>query len=1288
MNKFFLILLTLFISTVQAQQKQEMLDLEWEKVSSYYIDSISYQIPFVKEVTMEFNPEFKRLKIFKRFDVHNKIDESSLNVKSVVYETLNTSLLGDLSVADLPTSIQPQLISALSRSDFSLTLSFYPIIKDGNQIKRVKKISFTYDQQPPNIRRSSADIPRVVNSVLNTGDFFRFSIQKSGVYKLSRSFLSQLGLNVNTDPRNIKLYGHGGAMLPLSNRDNVPFDLVENAIQFVGEADGVFNDDDYILFYAIGTDQWSPENNTSINLYSNNAYYYVTQSAGAGKRMGNLLEPAGNPTAVFSTYEAIDVHEVDKINLGRLGRKWIGENFNINNVQSFEFDLPNLKLSEPVQVEVNAVAAAYVMTSLKVKANNQDLGVLNFNRLSSGVHVEGYENVLLKQFTPTSNKFAVSLDFQNNGVPSANLYLDFIKLKTTNELKGNKQFKFYNPQQATNVGVGSFQFTNAASIVQIWEITAPYDITYSAVGGNGNFNFNVPLGTQRTYVAVSSTDYMSPPSQSGYRMTNQNLKGNIFKDAQGNFKDVDYVIITPAKLSSQAERLANFHRVNSGMQVKVVDLQSIYNEFSSGQQDIAAIRNFIRYVYFNASSTDKRIKYVNMFGDASFDYKDVVPNNTNIVPVFQSLSTVGSSQSGSSSNFSNYLTYMSDDFFVLMDDDEGNMVQSKGLDIAVGRMVVSDLAQASEMVQKVIDYHDVKSYGRWRNNMVVMSDDIDADSDINLQTDLDFLANGISARNPIFNIKKIHTDSYVQEVTAGGNRYPAAKKEFIDAIESGVLLINYYGHGGENGLAQERLFEITDAMALKNQYKYPLFVTITCEVSRFDNPYRKSAGEYMYWNPKGGAVAMLTTTREIGIYNGKIINQELSNRLFPSQGVAQVSIGEALRLTKNTQSSLDRNVVFCIGDPALFLAIPKPKVVLTAIDDVPVADFTGSLQALSYVKLKGEVLDENNQLMTGYNGDLAIQIYDKEIDRVTLGNDGITVNGVLSIMNFKVLGETIFRGNATVNSGSFEFGFVVPKDIKIPLGKGKVSFYSKTNAPLLDKSGYNLDVVVGGINANAATDNIPPRAKLYMNDESFVNGGITNASPIFLVHLEDENGINTASGIGHDIVAILDGDENNPFILNDYYETLPDDYTKGVVRFPFRNLAVGLHTITFKAWDVYNNFIIAEIQFIVVGDEALTLTNVLNYPNPFVSYTEFWFSHNRPFEPLDVQVQVMTITGKVVKTINQSIVSQGFMSRELKWDGRDDFGDKLAKGVYVYKLTVRSSLTNKRAEKIEKLVIL
>ena len=413
-------------------------------------------------------------------------------------------------------------------------------------------------------------------------------------------------------------------------------------------------------------------------------------------------------------------------------------------------------------------------------------------------------------------------------------------------------------------------------------------------------------------------------------------------------------------------------------------------------------------------------------------------------------------------------------------------------------------------------------------------------------------------------------------------------------------------------------------------------------------------------------------------------NKSITKNLYTLGSQPFKSVAEVLRVSKDQNNNYsDTKVALFIGDPALMLAIPKPKIVLTKVNDVPINQPISDFQALAFVKLSGEIQDELGNLMSIYNGELAVNIFDKNFNKTTFNNDNYS-----PAMTFTNLGETIFRGNASINGGQFEFGFVVPRDIKIPLGNGRISFYSKRNQVLLDKTGYNTDIKIGGIDSNAIADVTAPKVRLYMNDETFVNGGITNESPFFLAFLEDEHGINTASGIGHDIVAILDGDETNPYILNDYYETELDDFTKGKIRFPFRNLALGLHTITFKAWDVYNNFISAEIQFVVVGDETVTLTNVLNYPNPFVNYTQFWFTHNRPYEPLDVQVQIITITGKIVKTINQNVFTDGFLSREITWDGKDDFGDKIGKGVYIYKLIVKSTLTNEKSEKIEKLVIL
>ena len=760
------------------------------------------------------------------------------------------------------------------------------------------------------------------------------------------------------------------------------------------------------------------------------------------------------------------------------------------------------------------------------------------------------------------------------------------------------------------------------------------------------------------------------------------MKGTIFNDASGNFQDIDYLIVTAPFLIQPALRLANHHKNVSGLNVKVVTTDKIYEEFSSGKQDISAIRNFVKYIYDNATTENKRLKYLCLFGDTSVDMKNRLSNNNNIIPTFHTPSST-----------STFTSYMSDDFFVSLDPEEGNLISDvvdAKLDVVVGRILADDVALANIAVDKVINYESKESYGNWRNSFVLISDDVDERYEYQaLEVTLDSIGDRVTAEKPYINVKKIHSDAFQQETSAGGNRYPEVTEAIVNSIEVGALIVNYFGHGGEDGLAKEFIFTKTTGQNLQNVNRYPCIVTVTCEFTKFDNPLRITGGELTYWNRDGGAVSLITTTRSVAVTLGVSFNEILAEDLFGFGLDIPVPPAEALLLTKNKISRENRRVIFYVGDPALRLAFPKQSIRLTSINDVPIIQANDTLKALSRVKFGGQVVGPNGNLLSNYNGVLEAKVFDKDVQRQTLGNDGVRgSDNQLLILDFKTLGEGLFNGQASVTNGEFEFEFVVPRDIQIPVGNGKVSFYSQKDGELEDQTGFNRQILVGGLNENAPEDNAGPNIRLFMNDESFVSGGITNDSPVLIVNLEDENGINTASGIGHDLIAILDGDETNPFVLNEYYQADVDDFTKGTANYKLRNLEEGLHTLTLKAWDVYNNSSTSEIQFIVFGDDKLEIRRVLNYPNPFVNYTEFWFEHNRPTETLDVQVQIFTVTGKVVKTLNRTIFTEGGQSRDIVWDGLDDFGDKIGKGVYVYKLTVKSSLTNQQVEKFEKLVIL
>ncbi|WP_159021617.1 type IX secretion system sortase PorU [Formosa sp. L2A11] len=1289
------VLLLMLVSIVgYSQQKQFQLD--WDGYTTISTGSFSVQVPSFNPDNFDYSVE-DGLKFVSKWELSSSFNESSARLENVTYTSISKTELKGLDVSTIPNALQFELHKSIARYKSYGFLEVSPIIKDGkNSYKKITSFNLVYNSSATS--RSSLEYsstPSVSSSVLKSGEWFQFYVDTTGVYKLSKSFLQQLGVSVNSiNPKQLKIYGNGGAMIPYENSETQYFDVTENAIKVIGEDDGSFDDDDYILFYAIGPNAYNEESNTNINSYTTKTSYFLKTDGVEGKRIQSFQSSSNTADYVVNTHQTYLFHETDDYNLAQVGRRWFGDRFDVTLQKSFSFEVPDLVTSEEITFKAYVASTSESTSSFQVAINGASVGTLSINGASDPTLAN--ESSMNKSVAVSSDDITVSLTYNKQSNPSALGYLDYISIEATRALTFyGEQFGFYNTEVALRSGYVEYQLANAASISEIWNVTDPFSVaSLSNSESASTLSFVRQSGRLETFVAVTASDYYSPTKASNSRIENQDLKGTVFLDDDGQFLDVDYIIVAPSSFYAQAVRLAEIDKAQYGLNVKVATLDAIYNEFSTGNQDISAIRNFVKYVYDNASTSDKAVKYLCMFGDSSYDYKGRLSTNSNYVPSWHEYNS-----------FSLTSSYVSDDFYGMMDANEGSMSTSDQLDLALGRVLADDVSQAKEMVDKIERYYQEGAYGSWRNTVVMVSDDVDDSWEYILEETTDEIADEISEQKPFINITKIHSDAYNQESSSGGDRYPEVKEAMINAMQNGALLVNYFGHGGEDGLAAERIFMATDAADLSNEYKMNCFITVTCEFTRFDNPLRETAGEVTYWNAEGGAVGLLTTTREIFVSVGISFNTILSEYLFSYNTEDSYSddeypsMAEALRLTKTNSAisnSSQRHLVFFIGDPAMKLAIPEPNIKLTKVNGKSITGEIDQLKALDKVSFSGEVTDTAGNLLTDYNGILSSTVYDKDISRTTLGNDGTVVGDDVYIMDYTTLGEIIFRGQASVVAGQFSFDFVVPKDIGVPVGAGRVSFYAKTDETLEDQAGAGVNVIqVGGINEDAEEDDIGPVINLYMNDESFVSGGITNESPSLLVKLEDENGINTSSGIGHDLVAIIDGDEVNPYVLNDYYQTDVDDYQNGVATYPFRDLETGLHTLTVKAWDVYNNSSTAEIQFMVYNEnESLVITNVLNYPNPFVNYTEFWFNHNSS-GTLDVSIQIFTVSGKLVRTLNgqtntADCCSSGnsSLSRDIVWDGRDDFGDKIGKGVYVYKLKVRSESLNKTVEKIEKLVIL
>ena len=409
----------------------------------------------------------------------------------------------------------------------------------------------------------------------------------------------------------------------------------------------------------------------------------------------------------------------------------------------------------------------------------------------------------------------------------------------------------------------------------------------------------------------------------------------------------------------------------------------------------------------------------------------------------------------------------------------------------------------------------------------------------------------------------------------------------------------------------------------------------------YDEPTVESAGELAFLNDKGGAIALFSTVRAVYSSDNERLVKAVYDTIFTSDIGKMQTLGEIITNSKNSNSQdtlkINARKFTLIGDPSMHLAVPDHDITTTTINGIALAEFSDTLRALDKVTIEGAIVGDNGQTLSDFNGSVFPTVFDKKSTLTTLGTDVKSSEKTYSIYK-----NVIFKGKATVTNGKFAFTFVVPKDINYTYGNGRLSYYAY-NGDNKDAGGFTEDIIIGGSSGNSITDNQGPDIQIYMNDESFVFGGTTDADPVLLVKLEDENGINvTGTSIGHDLSGILDDDNQGTFIMNQNYKADADSYQKGTARLPLTELSSGKHSITIKAWDVLNNSSEARSEFVVIesGDEILK--HVLNYPNPFTTSTEFQFEHDLANTELDILVSIYTISGKVIKTIEAVRYANGY----------------------------------------------
>ena len=1179
-----------------------------------------------------------------------------------------------ITTAELITSqINVEYEMAFEKNKPYLLMKFLPFLKgqqDGS-IERILNFDIQISSQKNETVLKSREFEGwKSNSVLASGTWFKIAVVENGIHKLTYSQLKDIGLS---SPENVRIYGFGARILPEQFSQGHIDDLDPITLHMHMGGDDSFGPGDYILFYAEGPVGWKFRTEDQYfyherHNYSWQGYYFITDDHGKSIPAQKLEISTESPTHKISSYDYRDFIEDEKYNLINSGKEWYGDNFNISLEENYPFKLPNNIPGENIVINVNAVIRSNVNSAFSLKANNESLGSISAKGTDLSYYVATYakEAEGIFSFKSQEENLTVTLTY-NRPNNNSEGWLNYITINSRSKLKMfGDQLPFRDSRSIGTGNVGEFRIENSNKNLVIWDITKPgnsKEIEYSLAGSAASFK--IPHDSLREFIAFYHEGDFPVPlfNEKGLGpVANQNLHG---------LQHPDMVLITPEILLEQAQRLAEHRKANDGLETAIVLQQEVFNEFSSGTPDVVAIRNFLKMFYDRSENSGEYCKYLLLFGDGSFDNRNSTEQNTNLILTYQSDNSLSPTRS-----------YVSDDFFGLLDTDES--LSNGLLDIGIGRLPVSTVEEAEIVVDKIIGYSEPGTMETWRNEICFIGDD--EDSNIHMRQ-ADQLATKVLDLHPGFNINKIYLDAYKQVEGATGFRYPDVNRAINDQINRGALIVNYTGHGGPTGLAHEQILTMNDIFSWTNKSTLPLIMTATCEFSRYDEyDYKQdqeytSAGEEVLLSPNGGSVGLFTTTRLVYSGPNYVLNEKFYDIVFSKDENQQsYRLGDIIAYSKNNAGAgINKRNFSLLGDPSMKLAMPENIVVTDSINGIDVKMSIDTLSAFEKVTVSGHLETISGKSMDTFEGKVFPVVYDKENNIKTLAND----NG--PAWNFQSRNSILYKGETTVNDGRFSFEFFVPKDINYSFGDGKIIYYSRNT--LVDAHGSFEGFKIGGTGKENAIDSKAPDVEVFLNDSFFVSGGITDKNPELLVHISDNFGINTSgNGIGHDLTATLDGDRLGAIVLNEFYQSNLGSFNSGVIRYLYSDMENGPHKITVKIWDIHNNSAQATIEFMVTESEEMLLENLYNYPNPFQDKTWFNIEHNRPDKLLRARLMIYNMTGQLIKIIESENYSAGYRLEPIEWDGNSTGGSPLDGGVYLYKI-VLSTEEGEIASSTGKLII-
>jgi len=1099
---------------------------------------------------------------------------------------------------------------------------------------------------------SSADLMEK-KSVLASGKWVKAQTNKSGIHRITFSALKSMGFQ---SPQKVKIFGALPGKLPQMNSALSSDDLIQYRIWQT--KDKQLND--CFLVYIPGNVTWEfdPVSKSFIHRINQFAeglsFLYLTDDISTDQLVQVSPIIVESPTMIVNEFDDFAYFEEDTYNLLETGSRWFSSLMTPNSTFQKNFKFQDHISNEPIKIDIAVAARCDFSSSINLMVNNMDVGTVNFAPYSNFAEAD-YADLRERSFSKIVEGDDVNFSLKYITPANGRCWPDYIRVQTRRKLNMPAgQLLFCDSRSVGVKNITEFRMGNAISGLKIWEITSPLKpIEIQSVIASNTLSFKVLTDSLRRFIAF---DPMSdfPFIDKVEEVNNQNLHG---------LSTPDMLIITSPDFKSEAERLAQFHRQNSGLEVTVVNVGQVFNEFSGGIKDVTAIRNFVRTLYRKSfNSNTSKLKYLLLFGKGTYDnLHPVTSDNPCFIPTWQSENSLNPASS-----------LVSDDYFGLLGDDEGG--QKGVVDIGIGRIPCVSAADAKAVVDKTLHYNTSTTMGEWRNNVCFVGDD--EDNNIHV-FDSEQLANFVNRNYPVFYTDKIYLDAYKEETTPE-KRYPGVNKALNNRVKEGALIINYVGHANEEGLAHEKILTINDIDSWSNVDKLPVFVTATCEFSRWDLKNKQSAGEHVLFNKVGGGVALFSTTRLVYSSSNYEMNRSFFKYVFETDKEGNnLRMGDIIRLAKNELGGTVNAAKFALlGDPALQISYPQYKVNTLEINDQPVEQLTDTLKPLSLVSVWGEIQNIKGEKITGYNGLLYPTVFDKPTEAVTLGNGGQTP------FTYTVQNSILFKGNVSVKSGEFSYTFKVPKEINYRIGNGQIRYYSKDATS--DAGGSFAALKLGGSPNSTANDLTGPTVRLFLDNENFKPGDQVSKAPLLIVYLEDESGINTSGGgIGHDIMLTIDNQTDKMQLLNDYFQSVQDSYKSGKVLFQLSDLEDGEHVLKFKVWDLANNSTETEVRFTVAS--GLKINKLTAFPNPVSVSTDIIATHNRFGEKMTVEIEIFTQQGVLVDQLKTEAGSSGFATLPIRWNpGLNNHN--LVPGIYHYRVRL-TALDGSTSIKTEQLIL-